>query len=163
MIVIGEQEFSEALRHELCNLPGRVGSVTGPGRSGAIASAFASHFLNVPFIPFGATAPIHLGDLLIIDTATFSGRTLRKACRRYEYAEPICLAVYHEPPRVAFWYEAQFRLVVQMEERFATDEEVAGSSPAKPARDKCAVMAIESNGAPTDSACPLDLQLSTVV
>jgi hypothetical protein len=35
-----------------------------------------------------------------------SGATLRKAKRRYTYADPLVIACYHEPPRVVFWYEA---------------------------------------------------------
>ena len=85
-----------------------VGSVTGPGRSGAIASAIASHILGVPFIPFGQEAPIKLGRLLIIDTARSSGRTLRRAERRYKYANPVVVACFEEPPRVAFWYERKY-------------------------------------------------------
>lgn len=86
----------------------KVGSVTGPGRSGAIASAMASHILGVPFIPFGAKAPTHLGPLLIIDTARASGATLRRAERKYADADPLVVACFEEPPRVAFWYERQF-------------------------------------------------------
>jgi peptidyl-tRNA hydrolase len=64
----------------------------------------------VPFIPYGSKAPTHLGRLLIVDTATESGKTLRKAMRKYEAAAPLSLAVYDENDptvgRVAFWYEA---------------------------------------------------------
>jgi hypothetical protein len=67
---------------------------------------YASHILCVPFIPYGSLCPAHLGRLLIIDTAMESGRTLRKAERRYGYANPLVRVCYHEPPRVAFWYEA---------------------------------------------------------
>lgn len=83
-----------------------IGSVTGPGRSGAVAAVYASHILGVPFIPYGATAPTHLGRLLIIDTARASGATLRKAERRYRDADPFVMVAFEEPPRVAFWYEA---------------------------------------------------------
>lgn len=107
MRIIGEPEFDEALRALLARDDfAAVGSVTGPGRSGAVAAVYASHVLGVPFIPYGQKAPLQLGRLLIIDTATESGATLRKATRRYEGATPLVVAVYHEPPRVAFWYEA---------------------------------------------------------
>ncbi len=80
-----------------------MGSVTGPGRSGAIAAVYASHILG---IPYGQTPPQELGNLLIIDTAIESGETLKKAARKYcKYSHHI-LALYQEPPRVAFWYEA---------------------------------------------------------
>jgi hypothetical protein len=44
--------------------------------------------------------------VLIIDTARESGRTLRKAERLYSDHNPIVIACFEEPPRVAFWYEA---------------------------------------------------------
>ncbi len=104
--VVSEAEFAERIRFVLADDPGlaKVGAVTGPGRSGAIASVYASHILHVPFIPYGATHPAHLGPLLVIDTAIESGATLRKAARRYEGA--LVVACYEEPPRVSFWYEA---------------------------------------------------------
>jgi hypothetical protein len=106
MRVVSEREFAERIKDLLADpLCHCVGSVTGPGRSGAIAAVYASHLLRVPFIPFGSIAPKHLGQLLIIDTAKESGRTLDKAVRKYgQIAIPI--ACYHEPPRVMFWYEA---------------------------------------------------------
>lgn len=110
--IIREEEFRTAIRWSLRkdDTYNDVGCVTGPGRSGAIAAVYASHILGVPFIPFGSKAPTHLGRLLIIDTATDSGRTLRKASRKYDYATPLTLAVYDEKlpyvGRVTFWYEA---------------------------------------------------------
>lgn len=105
MRIITEPEFAERLRTVISTMT-PIGSVTGPGRSGAIAAAYASHITGAPFIPYGAPAPAHLAPLLIIDTARKSGATLRKAARRYAYANPIVAACYHEPPRVVFWYEA---------------------------------------------------------
>jgi hypothetical protein len=102
--VVSEEEFSVAIRRALAGVV--AGSVTGPGRSGAVAAVYASHILGVPFIPFGQPLPVVLGRPLIIDTATESGRTLRKAARKYQETDPLVIAVYHEPPRVAFWYEA---------------------------------------------------------
>lgn len=108
MRVVSEEEFAQRIREKLSGgFPWRaVGAVTGPGRSGAIAAVYASHILRVPFIPYGAIAPVHLGCLLIVDTARESGRTLRKAERKYRDATPIVVVCYEEPPRVAFWYEA---------------------------------------------------------
>jgi hypothetical protein len=103
--IVSEAEFNWAIRNALVGLDD-VGCVTGPGRSGAIAAVYASHILWVPFIPYGQKAPTHLGRLLIIDTARESGATLRKAERKYNGTCPIVLAVYEEPPRVAFWYES---------------------------------------------------------
>ncbi|MDP3703069.1 MAG: hypothetical protein Q8R78_01585 [Candidatus Omnitrophota bacterium] len=105
MRIVSEREFAMTIRAALASIEG-VGSVTGPGRSGAVAAVYASHVLRIPFLPFGATVPSHLGRVLLIDTATETGRTLRKAARRYREADPVVLAVYSEPPRVAFWYEA---------------------------------------------------------
>lgn len=107
MRIVQEPEFAARIRHLLTETKTDVGSVTGPGRSGAVAAVYASHILGVPFIPYGCKVPVHLGNLLIIDTAMESGATLRKAERRYSYASPVVLACYHEPPRVAFWYEAR--------------------------------------------------------
>lgn len=107
MRIITEDEF----RHELLkvlrfNSIEMVECVTGPGRSGAIAAVYTSHVIGKPFIPYGSMAGVKgCGRPLIIDTATESGATLRKAQRRYAQFRPIIIAVYHEPPRVKFWYE----------------------------------------------------------
>lgn len=114
MRVIDEAEFRDRIRGMLLGENGlvataydKVGSVTGPGRSGAVAAVYASHILGVPFIPFKTeNVPTHLGRLLIIDTAMESGATMRKAERFYQEHDPLCAVCYHEPPRVAFWYEA---------------------------------------------------------
>lgn len=83
------------------------GFVVGPGRSGAIASVYASHHLRIPFIPYGAKAPIHLGRALVVDTAVLTGATMRKAARRYKDADPVISFAFNEPPRVRFWYECE--------------------------------------------------------
>lgn len=114
MRIVSESEFSERIRGLLLNDNGRaatayehVGSVTGPGRSGAVAAVYASHILGVPFIPFKTgNVPAHLGRLLIIDTAMESGATMRKADRFYTDVNRVSVVCFHEPPRVAFWYEA---------------------------------------------------------
>lgn len=108
MRLITEPEFRERIYQLLDAMDAKdIGSVTGPGRSGAIASVYASHRLGVPFIPYGSMCPVHLGRLLVIDTARESGATLRKAERRYQAGSPIVVACFEEPPRVAFWYEAE--------------------------------------------------------
>lgn len=107
MRIVSEPEFRMQLRAMLRAQRPDVGSVTGPGRSGAIAAVYASHMLRVPFIPYGSKAPADLGAILVIDTAQQSGRTIRKAVRRYERQGPVVsMVLYNEPPRVAFWYEA---------------------------------------------------------
>jgi hypothetical protein len=104
--IVSEEEFAARLRLVLQNHRlDDIGAVTGPGRSGAIAAVYTSHLLGIPFIPFGRNCPEKF-RILIIDTARESGRTLRKAARWYRDANPAVIAVYEEPPRVAFWYEA---------------------------------------------------------
>jgi hypothetical protein len=104
--LISEAEFRERLFSLLTDCDD-VGSVTGPGRSGAVAAVYASHFLGVPFIPYGQRYPQQLGRLLLVDTARESGTTLRKAERKYEGSCPRIIVAYEEPPRVVFWYEAR--------------------------------------------------------
>jgi hypothetical protein len=105
--IVSESEFTDRIRAILMteNLD-HIGAVTGPGRSGAVAAVYASHILGIPFIPYGSLCPDKF-KLLIIDTARESGRTLRKAAKRYEYADPTVIVCFEEPPRVAFWYEAR--------------------------------------------------------
>lgn len=105
--VVSEAEFSVAIRAALNGV--EADCVTGPGRSGAVAAVYASHILGIPFIPYGQRIPENLPRLLIVDTATESGATLRKAVRKYNalyLPEPLVVAVYQEPPRVMFWYES---------------------------------------------------------
>lgn len=105
MRIVSAEEFSQRAKAMLSDPRfGDAGWVTGPGRSGAVASAFASHILKIPFVPFGASAAPR-GRPLVIDTARQTGATLRKAMRRYEAFDPIECVLYEEPPRVCFWYE----------------------------------------------------------
>lgn len=109
MRIVSEPEFNERFKGVLSDIPvSEVAAVTGPGRSGAVAAVYASHMLGVPYIPYGAKCPIVAGKrrLLIVDTARQSGRTLRKAERKYEKAEPFVRVAFEEPPRVCFWYES---------------------------------------------------------
>lgn len=108
MRLVSEHEFRFRLQDLLVRGEfADIGCVTGPGRSGAVAAVYTSHILRVPFIPFGAVAPTGLGRLLIVDTAEQSGRTMRKAARRYLDSDPSLLSVFKEPPRVMFWYEGR--------------------------------------------------------
>ena len=106
MQVVSEEEFYSALVEKLKGV--EVKAVMGPGRSGSIASAYASHLLGVPFIPYGHRCPDHLKPLLVVDTATLTGRTLRKAANRYG-DDCVVISVFEQPPRVKFWYEAGCR------------------------------------------------------
>ena len=104
--VICESEFSQRIAQIIGEVPDDCGWVTGPGRSGALASVYASHLLHIPFVPYGSAAPLNLGRVLIVDTARESGSTLRKAERRYRDHDPFIWVGFEEPPRVSFWYEA---------------------------------------------------------
>ena len=107
--LVTEEQFRDRLHTRLVQFAAchEIQSVTGPGRSGAIAAVYASHLTGLPFIPWGmvkATAP---QPVLLIDTATESCATLRKAHKRLARYGVTChtLALFEEPPRVKFWYE----------------------------------------------------------
>jgi hypothetical protein len=105
---IDEGRFITALQAALATFPHPFGAVTGPGRSGAVAASYASYLTGRPFVPFGQPFP---GPVLVIDTATMSGQTLRKAVRKVEKTGSIAygLAVYASPvDRYHFWYERPF-------------------------------------------------------
>lgn len=101
--LVTEPEFAKRLREVVEPLRGKVGVVTGPGRSGAIAAVYASHELGVPYIPPTGRIPERLRPLLLIDTAHWTGETIRKATRKTQADVVVC--VYVEPPMVRFWYE----------------------------------------------------------
>jgi hypothetical protein len=61
---VSEPEFDCAIRAMLADLEG-IGSVTGPGRSGALAAVYASHILGVAFIPYGT-----MGEAVYVDWCT---------------------------------------------------------------------------------------------
>jgi adenine/guanine phosphoribosyltransferase-like PRPP-binding protein len=103
--LITESEFRAELIGKLHNCFGLYDYVTGPGRSGAIAAVYASHYLGIPFVPYRHKSH---GTALIVDTAMQSGRTIRKAQRLYGNADAIVM--FHEPPRVRFWYEELSRI-----------------------------------------------------
>lgn len=104
--IISQEDFVNSLipvRYILNNFR----SVTGPGRSGAIAAAFISHIYGVPFIPYKQLPGENVWPLLIADTAVQTGRTLSKAISFYNRAGIPNLSYwsFNEPPRVKFWYE----------------------------------------------------------
>ena len=103
-MIISEPEFRERLREVLYPLRKSVRSVTGPGRSGAVAAVYASHFLGVPYLnPAFYPRSSLLHPVLVVDTAINTGRTLRQLGRTMRSEHLV--AFYHEPPRVRFWYE----------------------------------------------------------
>jgi len=103
MRIISEKAFQERLTEALEPFHGVARAVTGPGRSGAVASVYASHMLKVPWLPAGGPVPEKLRPVLVVDTASKSGRTLRKMARRVE--TDLVTFAFLEPPRVHFWYE----------------------------------------------------------
>ncbi len=107
-IIVSERGFYADLIAALDDLETTFNCVTGPGRSGAIASVYVSHILKIPWIPQGQPIPDKLRPVLIVDTATKTGATLRKAGRRAGEPRHL-LAVYPEPPRIRFWYEREAR------------------------------------------------------
>lgn len=103
--VVDETEFRTKITSLLVGCKAK--SVTGPGRSGAIAAVYASYLLDIPFVPFGRDVQPNLLPLLIVDTARYSGSTMIKAAKRYQKSNPILLWAYDEPPMVRFWFEFQ--------------------------------------------------------
>lgn len=57
--------------------------VTGPGRSGAVASVYASHYLSIPYKPHKCGNYSNDTRVLIVDTVEYTGETLRKAAKWY--------------------------------------------------------------------------------
>lgn len=100
---VSEAEFAQVIRSKLPDE--KPDYVTGPGRSGAIASVYFSHLTGVPFIPWGYKPPI--GKVLVIDTSSMSGRTIRKAVNKFNNADS--LVVFNTPGiHNIFWYESDY-------------------------------------------------------
>lgn len=106
--IISEFEFKCAIQAICEPLRGRVFSVTGPGRSGAVASVYASHYLGIAWIPFSREIllPAKLQPTLLIDTARCKGHTIKKAAAKIMGALTIAY-LYDEPPMVRFFYECR--------------------------------------------------------
>lgn len=82
---ITEDEWRTKFYDKLQFLSGNDYSfVTGPGRSGAVAAVYASHYLNIPFKPHKAGNYERDHRVLIVDTVEYTGKTLRKASSWYE-------------------------------------------------------------------------------
>lgn len=86
--------------------------VTGPGRSGAVTSVYMSHELGIPFIPFKGWSDTTFKDkkVLLVDTVSSTGKTLRKAKSSIEKTARYVGVFYvfshkHGTPRIKFWYE----------------------------------------------------------
>lgn len=79
-IRINEHVFRDYFYQELDTLKFKeFDFVTGPGRSGAIASVYASHYLSIPFIPHKTGSYGHYRSCLIVDTVVYTGKTLKKS------------------------------------------------------------------------------------
>ena len=100
--IVSEEEFRKKFTEALDKAP-LCDYVVGPGRSGAVAAVYASHYLGIPFVPYKHF--IEGKKALVVDTARASGETLRKASRIYGDA-PYVFAVDEElTGHVKFWYE----------------------------------------------------------
>jgi hypothetical protein len=110
MRTISQEEFETELKMKLEPFRGKVHSVIGPGRSGAIASVFASYYLGIPWLPqrHHSIKKI-LAPVLIVDTAEKTGKNLRR-CRNFIFppslrSDCITISIFKEPPNVRFWFE----------------------------------------------------------
>jgi len=112
---INESWFRGSLQITLKDYKNTFKAVTGPGRSGAIAAVYASHYLGVPFIPHGSQVPDNLYPLLVIDlleiptvsldTISKSGATIRKAVNKHGDKDVTGLTVFKADKKVRFWFE----------------------------------------------------------
>jgi hypoxanthine phosphoribosyltransferase len=104
MRLITEPEFKLETKQRLAGVV--AGAVTGPGRSGAVAAVYASYLLGIPFIPYGQPYP---GKLLVVDTVSQTGKTIRKATAHAtnRAEEVVAITIYTQQERLYFWYEQQ--------------------------------------------------------
>lgn len=107
-----EPEFQEEARIQLAaEIFRTVDSVTGPGRSGAIAASYASHILGVPFLSYGVPPSSSVSHLLVIDTVWSTGGHLRRAMELYApLVRTTSYALFREPPLIKFWFEREILL-----------------------------------------------------
>lgn len=84
--------------------------VTGPGRSGAVAAVYASHYLGLPFKPHKAGNYDDDNAVLVVDTVEYTGKTMRKAVSWYHrkglYAESRFAIKETRRHYFKMWYEA---------------------------------------------------------
>ena len=111
-VSMAEDEWRGFFHKKLDELKGqKFCFVTGPGRSGAIAAVYASHYLGVPFKPHKAGNYERDESVLIVDTVEYTGRTLRRAAKWYQRhnLEPTVAFAVKETKGHYFkmWYEAR--------------------------------------------------------
>lgn len=108
-VYISESKFKSDLKLKLKNFDATgLNFVTGPGRSGAIASVYVSHMTSLSFVPYKTGGNFLYDKFLIVDTAAMSGRTIRQANNFYKGSK--MLVVYNDPEiRHVFWYERDYK------------------------------------------------------
>jgi hypothetical protein len=107
MPLVSEEQFRARAHAVLLPLAGRYRSVVGPGRSGAVASVYASYLLGLRWLPPTMRAdqiPDDIRPVLVVDTAIHTGETMRRLARRVGAVAPV--ALFAEPPICHFWYES---------------------------------------------------------
>lgn len=108
---VSESEFREAMQKALAGVDtDAIDFVVGAGRSGAIASAYVSHMTGIPFVAWNNRMPEN-SLVMIVDTARFTGRTLRKAEKRYAkhgHSTATIFAFDCPDTHFVFWYERDY-------------------------------------------------------
>lgn len=108
-LYVEEQDYKADFYLKLSQPSKRYDFVTGPGRSGAIASVYASHFLSIPFVPHKAGNYGSFKTCLVVDTVEYTGQTLRKSVNwhRARGLEVDSMFTYKEYKGhyYKFWYE----------------------------------------------------------
>lgn len=105
MTLITEAAFQERIEEALADRHGKFAWVMGPGRSGAIAAIYASHILNIPWVPYGFL-PRAKGKGLLIDIAHTNALCLNRAVRRYRTRETETLLLFHTPDAIpVLWFQ----------------------------------------------------------
>lgn len=110
---VEEAEFAARMARGLRDIPVKPDFVTGPGRSGAVAAVYASYVLGVPFVPWKAAPDMMARRVLVVDTASMSGATIRKAMsfysRLYDHSDSF-VAFDEREKRHHFWFERVSRV-----------------------------------------------------
>lgn len=106
-VMVEEREFASLLAAALKDVA-PPDFIVGPGRSGAVAAVYASYHLHRPFVPYGHKGAEPGARVLVIDTVSMSGKTIRKAKSRYErlgYVVDAVTVVPQNHRRHHFWFE----------------------------------------------------------
>jgi adenine/guanine phosphoribosyltransferase-like PRPP-binding protein len=106
-IVVSETEFSALVASALADEP-TPDFIVGPGRSGAVAAVYASYRMHRPFVPYGHPGGPKGSTVLIVDTVSMTGGTIRKARAKYErmgFVVRTLTIVPENQKRHHFWFE----------------------------------------------------------